>query len=147
MLKNFVTQLFGTRFQREMKRLRPVIAEIKGHEERLADLSEEELKRQTDAFRAIIRERTEELETAIEDLREERRRTEAPGERADLTEKIAVAEGELNEVTQDVLDELLPEVFATVREACRRLLGREITVTGNEMTWDMVPYDVQLIGG
>jgi preprotein translocase subunit SecA len=33
-----------------------------------------------------------------------------------------------------------------VREACRRLLGLPITVTGNEMTWDMVPYDVQLIG-
>jgi preprotein translocase subunit SecA len=34
-----------------------------------------------------------------------------------------------------------------VREACRRLLGTSVVVTGHEMTWDMVPYDVQLIGG
>ncbi len=46
-----------------------------------------------------------------------------------------------------MLDELLPEAFATVREACRRLLGTTVNVTGTELTWDMVPYDVQLIGG
>ena len=46
-----------------------------------------------------------------------------------------------------VLDELLPEAFATVREACRRLVGTTVTVTGHDLTWDMVPYDVQLIGG
>ena len=45
------------------------------------------------------------------------------------------------------LDELLPEAFATVREACRRLLGTTVQVTGRELVWDMVPYDVQLIGG
>ena len=45
------------------------------------------------------------------------------------------------------LDELLPEAFATVREACRRLLGTTVQVTGHELVWDMVPYDVQLIGG
>ena len=47
----------------------------------------------------------------------------------------------------EVLDELLPEAFATVREACRRLRGSTVKVTGHELTWDMVPYDVQLIGG
>ena len=45
------------------------------------------------------------------------------------------------------LDDLLPEAFATVREACRRLLGTTLQVTGHELVWDMVPYDVQLIGG
>jgi hypothetical protein len=47
----------------------------------------------------------------------------------------------------EVLDELLPEAFATVREACRRLKGSTVMVTGTELSWDMVPYDVQLIGG
>src|SRR5207253_456449 len=36
---------------------------------------------------------------------------------------------------------------ATVREACRRLVGSEVVVTGHALKWDMVPYDVQLIGG
>ncbi|MCB0288842.1 MAG: preprotein translocase subunit SecA [Calditrichaeota bacterium] len=47
----------------------------------------------------------------------------------------------------ETLDDLLPEAFAVVKEACRRMLGKTIMVTGKEMTWDMVPYDVQLIGG
>jgi Preprotein translocase subunit SecA (ATPase, RNA helicase) len=46
-----------------------------------------------------------------------------------------------------VLDELLPEAFATVREAARRLVGTKVMVTGQEMDWNMVPYDVQLMGG
>jgi preprotein translocase subunit SecA len=43
-------------------------------------------------------------------------------------------------------DEALPEAFAIVKDACRRNVGREITVSGQEMVWDMIPYDVQLIG-
>src|SRR5690606_39400754 len=35
----------------------------------------------------------------------------------------------------------------TVKEACRRLVGTEVIVTGQPLVWDMVPYDVQLIGG
>ncbi|WP_419935037.1 preprotein translocase subunit SecA [Candidatus Palauibacter sp.] len=147
MLKNVVTQVFGTRFTREMKRMRPIIAQIKEHESRLADLPEEALKAQTAKFRETIRERTSTFEDAVEALREKRRFSENPARRADLTERIAVTEGELNEATQAVLDDILPEAFATVREACRRLLGTEIVVSGNDMSWDMVPYDVQLIGG
>ncbi|HEY7531098.1 MAG TPA: preprotein translocase subunit SecA [Gemmatimonadota bacterium] len=51
-----------------------------------------------------------------------------------------VAEGE-------TLDDLLPEAFAVVREACRRNVGKVFTVTGHPLTWEMIPYDVQLIGG
>ena len=46
-----------------------------------------------------------------------------------------------------MLDEILPEAFATVREGARRLVGTKVMVTGHEMPWDMVHYDVQLIGG
>ncbi|WP_420635332.1 preprotein translocase subunit SecA [Candidatus Palauibacter sp.] len=147
MLKNVVTQVFGTRFSREMKRMRPIIEQIRDHESRLADLPQEALKAQTAKFRATIEERTSQFEEAVEALREKRRHTENPARRADLTERIAGTEGELNEALQAVLDEILPEAFATVREACRRLLGTEIQVTGSQMTWDMIPYDVQLIGG
>ncbi len=44
------------------------------------------------------------------------------------------------------LDDILPEAFALVKEACRRLLGKRWSVTNQEITWDMVPFDVQLIG-
>ncbi len=47
----------------------------------------------------------------------------------------------------ETLDDLLPEAFATVKNAARRLLGSKVTVVGQELEWDMVHYDVQLIGG
>jgi preprotein translocase subunit SecA len=47
----------------------------------------------------------------------------------------------------ETLDGILPEAFALVREACRRLLGRKWQRAGEEITWDMVPFDVQLKGG
>ncbi|HPU94571.1 MAG TPA: preprotein translocase subunit SecA [Candidatus Gracilibacteria bacterium] len=45
------------------------------------------------------------------------------------------------------VDDLLPEAFALVKNACRRLVGRSWEVRGNEVKWDMIPYDVQLLGG
>src|SRR5207244_2883807 len=44
------------------------------------------------------------------------------------------------------LNEILPEAFAVVKNACRRLMGTEITVRGHPIKWDMIPFDVQLIG-
>lgn len=44
------------------------------------------------------------------------------------------------------LDALLPEAYATVKNACRRLCGTEVDVSGYSQKWDMVPYDVQIIG-
>ena len=46
-----------------------------------------------------------------------------------------------------IFDEILPEAFATVRAAAKRLCGTTAQVTGHGQTWDMVHYDVQLIGG
>jgi len=45
------------------------------------------------------------------------------------------------------LDALLPEAFALVKFACRKLVGKKWLVRGNEITWEIIPFDVQLIGG
>ncbi len=147
MLKGIINAVLGTRFDREMKNLQPIVNEILRHEEALASVSEEELKSHTEIFQARIRERTQAIETEVAELREERQHTEEPADREGLTQRIAEAEDELRVATDEVLNEILPEAFAVVREACRRLLDSEIEVTGNRMRWDMVPYDVQLIGG
>ncbi len=47
----------------------------------------------------------------------------------------------------ETLDSLLPEAFAVVKEACRRMLGQEFPVKDSTEVWNMVPYDVQLVGG
>jgi DNA-directed RNA polymerase subunit N (RpoN/RPB10) len=47
----------------------------------------------------------------------------------------------------ETLDDILPEAFAVVKQACKRMLGSQIEVKGEMMTRNMVPYDVQLLGG
>ena len=47
----------------------------------------------------------------------------------------------------ETLDDILCEAFATVKNACRRLVGTKAEVCGHELTWNMIPFDVQLIGG
>ena len=51
------------------------------------------------------------------------------------------------EAGEDTLDDLLPEAFAAVKHACKRLCGKTWDVCGLPLAWQMVPYDVQLIGG
>jgi len=47
----------------------------------------------------------------------------------------------------ETLEDLLPEAFAVVKQACRRLCGQSWEAGGSEVTWEMIPYDVQLLGG
>ena len=147
MLKKVMHSLFGTRREREVKRFQPRVAEINAEWERLQSVSDEELKAQTEKFRRALREGTAEIQAELEQLRAEKRQAESAAERADLSTRIQTAERALFETTQQMLDDLLPEAFATVKEACRRLVGTQVQVTGQTLTWDMVPYDVQLIGG
>lgn len=46
----------------------------------------------------------------------------------------------------ETLDQLLPEAYAVIKDVCRRLCGTEVHVSGYDQKWDMIPYDVQLIG-
>src|SRR2546430_11281137 len=69
MFKQLVTRLVGTRFQRELKRIQPLVDAIHGHETRLKGLSDADLRAQTPAFRARIAERTGALAAEVERLR------------------------------------------------------------------------------
>ena len=146
-------KVFGTRHDRELRRVQPVVDEINEHYARLQGVSEEELRGQTEKFRTRIREVTGALEQRIAELREAKRTAADPKERERIDDELSGGdarggvEGELRAATAAVLEELLPEAFATVREACRRLVGTIVMVTGHELEWNMVPYDVQLIGG
>ena len=68
-------------------------------------------------------------------------------ERQELNDEYDALEEEWIDIVEETLDELLPEAFAVVKETCKRLLGETWTAGGSEVTWGMVPYDVQLLGG
>jgi preprotein translocase subunit SecA len=146
-LPAIVTKVLGSRFTRELKHLRPIIDAIHKHEEALKALPEDALRAQTTRFRERIAERLGELRTEVESLKKAKHDCADPDERDAIDRRLLDRERELARETAKILEELLPEAFATVREACRRLLGTTVMVTGREITWDMVPYDVQLIGG
>jgi preprotein translocase subunit SecA len=146
MIKQLMTAVLGTRFDRERKRLQPVVDEIKRHEEQLRDLSEADLRAQTDRFRARIAERTGVMRAELESVRAAKHACADPAEREALETQFGQLELRWKRELGATLDDLLVEVYATVREACRRLLGTTVMVTGHELKWEMVPYDVQLIG-
>jgi preprotein translocase subunit SecA len=147
MIKRVVEAVFGSRQAREVKRLQPILTAIHGHEEQLAQLDEDALKGQTVKFRGILAERTDALRTEVERIREAKHACADPVEREQLEDQLHAAERALRDGIATTLDELLPEAFATVREACRRLVGTTVDVIGQPTVWNMVPYDVQLIGG
>src|SRR5262245_6108798 len=147
MLKQLVTKVVGTRFERELKRMQPIVDAIHCHEARLRELPEAELRAQTAKFRGILADRTRTLEAEVARLKQAKHDCPDAEQRLALDRELAEAERRLAKAVQAALDELLPEAFATVREACRRLQGTPVVVTGHTLTWDMVPYDVQLIGG
>ncbi|MGH7633033.1 MAG: preprotein translocase subunit SecA, partial [Gemmatimonadaceae bacterium] len=153
MLKPLMNVIFGSRHLRAVKRIQPIVDAINAEYERLHDISEDELKAQSDKLRGIVRERTADLERHVAELKERKKLTADPEEREEIDNELGGAdgrggvEGELRETIAEALDELLPEAFATVREAARRLLGTTVEVTGHGTEWNMVHYDVQLIGG
>jgi preprotein translocase subunit SecA len=141
------TRIFGTRFDRELKRIQPIVDAIHQHEERLKNFTEGELQAQTAKFRELIAQRTGALSAEVERLKQAKHDCPDPDERASLGDQLAKADHAFVAELQRTLDDVLPEAFATVREASRRLLGTDVVVTGHTLKWDMVPYDVQLIGG
>ncbi|HEX7979226.1 MAG TPA: preprotein translocase subunit SecA, partial [Gemmatimonadaceae bacterium] len=153
MFKRVLTAFLGTRHEREKKRLIPIVDAVHSHEERLASASDEELRGQTEKFRGILRERTADLEARVDELKEQKRSASDAAERERLDNELSGVdgtggvEGDLRRAIGETLDEILPEAFATVREASRRLVGTTVNVTGRDLEWNMVPYDVQLMGG
>ncbi|HET9182735.1 MAG TPA: preprotein translocase subunit SecA [Candidatus Angelobacter sp.] len=122
--------IFGTQNERDIKRMRPLIAEIGAMESELQKLTDQQLREKTDEFRARIKERLQKEEEEIARVTAEMQSApdqDLRGELESLNKKRLTARNE-------VLDEILPEAFAVAREAGRRVLN-------------MRHFDVQLIGG
>ena len=132
-LMSGVGRVFGSRNERVLRRLRPTVRRINEIEEEYQRLTDEQLRAKTEEFRS----RLGEILDGNSSYRElDRRKDKSEDER-----KQAQA------IRQEALDEILPEAFAAVKNACRRLVGREWTIIGIPYRWGMIPFDVQLMGG
>ena len=131
MIQNLVKKVFGSRSDREVKQLYPLVDDINRLAEGFIDQSDKDLKERSQELRATVIEAIEVAKAKAE---------------KDITDKdeakkfILLAEHEK-------LEQILPEAFAMVKETCRRMCGTSWHVVGRELSWEMVPYDVQIVGG
>jgi preprotein translocase SecA subunit len=137
MLK-LIQKIVGSKNDRVLKRIRPLIVKANAFEEEIQALDDEGLRGKTAAFRQRIAATTETMRTELDELRllqdsEAREPSEANSDR-DLRQEIDALDKAIRAAENEVLDDLLPEAFAVVREAARRAIG-------------LRHYDVQLIGG
>ncbi len=142
-------KLFGSKHEKDVRALLPTVEEINAHYESLHDLSDDELRAKTDEFRGRIQEAIKDVEQQATEIREKLKEDLETSERETLLEELDSVEKERDSITNEALDELLPEAFAVVKDACRRLTERKhrFDLMGNPVIWDMIPFDVQLIGG
>ncbi len=131
MIQNLIKKVFGSRSDREMKPLLPLVDEVNQFAESLTSKSDDELREQTQELKASIRE--------IRIIAEEKAAKEI-NDKDEAHKFILLAE-------HDKLEEILPEAFAMVKETCRRMCGTSWKVVGRELSWEMVPFDVQIMGG
>jgi preprotein translocase subunit SecA len=140
------SKIFGSKHERDAKKLLPYVDEINEEFEKLQSISDDELKAKTGAFRNRIKEETAEIEKEIADLKEKLKGDVEGEERKAVYKDVDELEQERDDIIADILDDILPEAFAVVKDACRRLVGTSWDVTGHKVVWDMVPFDVQLMG-
>ncbi len=143
----FFKRLFGSKHERDARIIRPFIAEINKHVPGLSSLSDEQLRGKSDEFRARIKEHTKDIEAEIVSVQESLRQELPYEQRETLYARLDELNKELDRGIEEALKELLPEAFAVVKESCRRLVGQTWEIAGNKVLWDMVPFDVQLLGG
>ena len=140
----------GTKHEKDVQALRPVITQINEEYAQLHSLTDEQLRAKTDEFKAYIQSKIEVYKQELEDLRTKLNDSNTDHEEHQyIHDRIKEIGKEEFASIQDTLDELLPSAFAVVKETCRRLTERKHTydVVGQSVLWEMVPYDVQLIGG
>ena len=174
-LKSFL----GDKNQRDLKEVGKIVAKIKKVEPVIRELSDDELRGKSREFREKIKTATADISTQIEQIKEQIKTTANIDEKEVLFTKIETLQKDAYQIEEKVLNEILPEAFAVLKDTGRRWAengqiviqatdrDRELAATkdfveiqgdkavwknkwnaaGADITWDMVHYDVQFIGG
>ncbi|HEY9194971.1 MAG TPA: preprotein translocase subunit SecA, partial [Mucilaginibacter sp.] len=178
---DFISKLFGSKSERDVKSIKPIVEKIKAEFAKLDGISNDELRAKTIGFKETIAEGLSGIDSEIKAIKD---RTENELDmdvavKVELYTQLDKLEKDRNKELEDILLNILPEAFAVVKETASRFAANktiEVTATefdrnlaarksnvvikgdkaihhntwiaaGNEVTWNMVHYDVQLIGG
>lgn len=177
---NSVLKVFvGDKSEKDVKSMQPLVKKIKSFEQELEAISHNELRQKTVSFKAKIQENCKDINDKIAELKEEVEISTDIDRNEEIYTEIDKLNEEAYKISEDTLNEILPEAFAVVKETAKRFANNQtITVAasesdrslsgtadyvtlegdnavwqnswdaaGKEVTWDMIHYDVQLIGG
>ncbi len=174
-------KLFGSKQDRDLKRYYPLVDEINAIFATLSGLTHDELRNKSVEFRQRIADYLAGIDQEITRLKAEVEQSNDFGEQERMFKEMDELQAQRNTELEVVLNDILPEAFAVVKETARRFstnssirvtatdLDRELaakpkktyltiegdtaiysntwTAAGGEVTWNMIHYDVQLIGG
>lgn len=178
-LSSTIKKILGSKTDRDLKEVTPIVEQIKAIFPSLASLSNDELRNKTTTFKQRI---NDYLQSELEEISKLKSQIEVESnldQKEILYKKVDEIEDSLNGKIEEVLKDILPEAFAVVKETARRFTeNTQLEVTANQMdrdiaaerdsviiegdkaiwknswhaagaeiTWDMIHYDVQLIGG
>ena len=179
-LLNIISKLFGNKYDKDVKEITPIIEKINFEFSKLSALTNDDLREKTSDFKNQIIDFTSNEKQEIEELKKEANLATTPtDEKEGLYKKIDSLEELIITKTEEVLNLILPQAFAVVKETAKRFAENdEVIVTatqndkelaatkdfvsiaaenasyktswdaaGTEIVWDMIHYDVQLIGG
>lgn len=178
-INNVLKVFVGDKAQKDVKALQPLVDKILAFEKSLESLDNDGLRAKTEAFRAQISDATAPLQKEIDSLQESVANESDIDKNEDTYNKIDTLKGEQYSLTEKILEDILAEAFAVVKETAKRFAHSEgIKVTANasdrktaasrdyvhldgdqaiwdtswdaagkKVKWDMVHYNVQLIGG
>ena len=124
-----LSKLFGTKSQREIKKLSSEVDKINHSYKLFSEKSDEDLVKRTKELRHFVISTRDEKINSVKDITDKKIRDE----------KILKAE-------QGALDLIMTEAFAIVKVICERMCGESWSVSGQKVTWNMIPYDVQILG-
>ena len=177
----FISKLFGSKSERDVKSIQPIVEKIKSEFSKLDGISNDELRAKTIAFKETIKQGLAEIDAELQEIKDRIDNNPAleMSEKVELYTQADKLEKDRNKELEVILMDILPEAFAVVKETARRFKENETIevaatqfdrdlaarkgnvvikgekaihhntwiAAGNEVTWDMVHYDVQLIGG
>ena len=177
---NSLIKIFvGDKAKNDLKAIQPIVEKIKNYAGQLENISNDQLRAKTISFKEKIKEARANFDNKIADLQAQANATDDIDKKEDLYTEIDKLTSEAYQASEKVLNDILPEAFATMKETARRFANNEtieVTATerdrelsashdyvtingdkaiwknhwdaaGKDVTWDMVHYDVQLIGG
>ena len=124
-----LSKIFGTKSEREIKKLSTEVDKINQSYELFVNKSEEDLIVKTNELRNYVMRNRREAKESVENITDKKTRNEI----------ILKAE-------KDALNTIMIEAFSIVKVVCKRMCGKKWTVSGQEVTWNMIPYDVQILG-